>query len=50
MSKVGKEEFIRFPMWFDKDESCISLPGYEVFDRVAKLKEILFDINKDDDV
>ena len=48
--KVTRDEFVYFPMWFDKDESCISLPGYEVFDRVVKLKELLFDINKEDDV
>lgn len=36
-------------MWFDQYEACVTPQGYEVYDRVEKLKEIIFEINKDDD-
>lgn len=47
--KLEKDEFINIPMWFDEYETCPTPQGYEVFNRVEKLKEIIFYINKDDE-
>ena len=47
--KIDKENFMKLPMWFDSNESCITPQGYEPYDRVEKLKEIIFEINKDED-
>lgn len=60
--KVSKDDFVKIPMWFDKDEDSPTLHSknkdinyslliivYENFNRVEKLKEIIFDINKDED-
>lgn len=47
--KLDKEAFIKTPMWFDNYEGCIVPQGYEVFDRVERIKEIIFEINKDED-
>ena len=48
-SKLDKDEFINLPMWIDNTEGCATPPGYEIYNRVEKLKEIIFHINKDDD-
>ena len=47
--KLTKEDFISTPMWIDTYESCATPPGYEIYNRVEKLKEIIFHINKDDE-
>ena len=47
-NKVDIETFINLTMWFDTYESCETPPGYKEYNRVMRLKEIIFNINKDD--
>ena len=50
---IDKTNFINLKMWFDNDEDSITLysniynyKDHENFNRVQKLKEIIFDLNK----
>lgn len=47
--KLDRDSFVKLPMWFDDNETCPTIQGYEVFNRVDILKGIIFDINKDED-
>ncbi len=60
--RVTKEQFINIPMWFDDDEQSTTLNSkqfyftkynllvYEDYERAKKLKEIIFEINKEDEL
>jgi hypothetical protein len=47
--EIEKEQFVNIKFWFDENEKSETLPNHEDFHREVKLKEVLFDINKNND-
>ena len=47
-SQMNVEQFTQIVFWFDEKEKSVTLPNHEDYHREVKLKEILFDINKDE--
>ena len=47
--EIEKEQFVNIKFWFDENEKSETLPNHEDFHREVKLKEVLFDINKNNE-
>ncbi len=49
VTKMNSSQFTQIVFWFDEKEKSVTLPNHEDYHRELKLKEILYDINKQDD-
>lgn len=43
---LAKEDFVKVEAWFDAYEDCEQREGAERFERVEMIKELIFEINK----